>query len=431
MQSLCEHKTVTVALYYWSLEHSGGIENVVVEQTRIFSENGYSCLLLTNEKPVFYSNRIKCPNAVLSTDAAKRQSQWEQFIEDFDIKYVILNSAVDNFVKEDIENIHQSGAKVINTVHFSFPCPLLFNEAWESFSINLTVGKMCDAVATVSGIDALWWRALGCNAYYVQNPLTINTISDQPKKYTNHTMIWVGRGVAQKQPEEAIYVLHNVVKVIPDAKLIMVGLEDAGKSYRKLVKRLKLENNILFVPPTSEIAYYYQQASLHLLTSITESFCIVIAEAKSQHIPTVMYDIPFLELIEDGKGVKIVEQRNSKVAAEKIVELFLNPDVLKAVGDEAYSTLSKFSDEEVVSRWQAIFTSLDKGEKFKPNFMDPNEIIVREIYSAWMNHCRQNVWKINFFDNIERATGHSAKSLINGIVNIIIEPLKRLKRKIR
>lgn len=426
-----ENNKPSIALYYPSLEHSGGIERVVVEQTRIFTESGYECLLLTNEPPSFYSNRIRCKSEVLPIAQGERQKTWDRVITEYGIKFVILNSAVDPYVQDDIEQIHQNGAKVINTIHFSFPSPMLFNEAWESFSVNKAVGEKCDAVATVSGIDALWWRALGCNAHHVRNPFTYYDHSNSAKDYTNHTMIWVGRGVAQKQPMEALYVLREVVKEVPDAKLIMIGLEDAGKSYEKVVRQLHIDQNIEFVAPTSEIGIYYQQASLHLLTSVTESFCLVIAEAKSYCIPTVMYDIPFLELVEDGKGVEIVEQRNAKAAAERIVNLFCNPQKLEVVGKNAYSTLERFTDDDVVARWQAIFDSLEKGECYKPSPKDRNEIIVREVYSAWMNHCHQNVWKIDFFDNLERATGYSMKGVIDGFVTRIIEPLKKLKRKIR
>lgn len=421
----------SLALYYPSLEHSGGIERVVIELCRIFHAHEYPCILITDEAVSFYANRISISTVLLPKNKENRHASWIKSLSEHKTQYVITNGGFDSSWHDDIQSIHEAGARVINTVHFSFPSPMLFNEAWRSYQEVLEIGLACDALATVSKIDALWWRALGCNAHHVQNPFTYYDHRDAKIDYTNHTIIWVGRGAPQKKPLEAIKVIRKVVNEIPDAQLIMVGLEDGGRGYRSLVDEWGVKDHVTFVAPTNEIGEYYKKASLHLLTSITESFCLVIAEAKSYKIPTVMYEIPFLELIEDKKGVHVVKQGDSDVAARCIVNLFSNSEVLKHEGEEAYTTLAHFNDEEVIQRWEAIFNSLEKGERIKPDLDNPYETVIREIYSAWINHCEQNVWKIDFFDNIERATGKSAKGIINGLTNKIIGPLKHIKRKIK
>ena len=420
-----------IALYYPSLEHSGGIESVVVELCRIFSGNGFGCVLITDMMPKFYGNRISVCCELLPNDKTERRNSWKRVLLQHTVDYVITNGGFGASWEEDISSIHDSGAKVINTIHFSFPSPILFNEAWNSYKVALDIGLACDAVATVSGIDAMWWRALGCNAYHVQNPFTYYDHSDLRVNYGNHTMIWVGRGAPQKKPFEAIKIIKRVAEAIPDVHLIIVGLEDGGSCYRDIVKKWGIEGNVTFVAPTSDVGEYYKKASLHLLTSVTESFCLVIAEAKSYRIATVMYDIPFLELTEDGKGVEVVRQDDSDAAARRIVELMSDSELLRRKGEEAYSTLARFNDKEVIARWNVIFDKLDSGEQVKAGSDIHLSTIVRQVYSAWMNHCEQNVWKIEFFDNIERATGRSAKGLIDGITGRIIEPLKRIKRKFK
>lgn len=423
---VCCHKPA-IALYYPSLEHAGGIERVVVEQTRVFTEKGYPCILLTNEEPKFYCNLIKCKHCVLSTDLTKRESEWREILKEHRIKFVILNSAIDTTVFFDINVIKKCSARVINTVHFSFPCPILFNEAWESFRINQKVGKECDAVATVNKLDAVWWRAMGCNAYPVLNPFTYYDHSNAKKDYNRHTIVWIGRGAPQKKPMEALQIIAEVAKQIPDVKLFMVGVEQGA--YSKVIKHLGIVNNVTIVPPTNEIGQYYEQASIHLLTSVTESFCLVVAEAKSYHIPTIMYNIPFIELVEDGRGTIIHEQSDIKGMANSIVSLFNAPQQIHLLGKAAFESLSNFNDDNVVARWQAIFDDIDRGECQQTNTVDSTDTIICEIYSAWMNHCEQNAWKIKFFDNIERATGHSAKGIIEEFENHIINQLRRIKNK--
>lgn len=426
-----ENNKPSIALYYPSLEHSGGIERVVVELCRIFSEKGYPCTLLTDVEPQFYRNRIHVECVQLPQAIEERKQRWKDCIHRNNIKYVICNGGFEAPDLQDIDFIHEAGAKVINTVHFSFPSPMLFNEAWQSYENAKQMGVKCDAVATVNKLDSVWWRAMGCNAYPVRNPFTYYDHSEKTRDYTSHTIVWVGRGAPPKKPVEAIQVIAEVAKEVHDVKLLMVGVENGQKGYGKYVKQLGIEKNVEFIAPTNEIGQYYEQASIHMLTSVTESFCLVVAEAKSYHLPTIMYDVPFIELVEDGKGVIIHEQSDIRGMAASIVDLFRNPSRLQQMSEDAFSTLADFTDEEVTARWQTIFESLDRGECYKPNPKDPTEIIVREVYSAWMNHCRQNVWKIDFFDNLERATGHSMKGVIEGFKTKIIEPLKKLKRIIR
>lgn len=419
----------SIALYYPSLEHSGGIERVVVELCRIFKEKSYPCVLYTDVEPHFYRNRINVECISLPSDIVKRQNDWTQTIHDHKIQYVITNGGFGVPELQDIKFIHDAGAKVINTIHFSFPSPILFNEAWESYSNVLKIGQECDAVATVNKLDAIWWQALGCNAFPVRNPFTYYDHSNTTKDYTSQTLIWVGRGAPPKKPVEALEIVAEIAKQVPDVKLLMVGVENGA--FYKDIKKLDIEKNIEIIPPTNEIGKYYERASIHLLTSVTESFCLVVAEAKSYKIPTVMYNVPFIELVEDGKGVIIHEQSDIKGMAKSIVELFHNPERIKQMGEDAYETLADFNDDEVVARWQMIFDSLQRGEHCRTDVRNANDIIVREIYSAWMNHCQQNIWKIEFFDNIERATGHSVKAMIDTFTNAIINPLKNIKRKFR
>lgn len=419
----------SIALYYPSLEHSGGIERVVVELCRIFEEKKYSCVLYTDIEPHFYRNRINVECILLPSDIVKRQNTWIKTIQEHNVQFVITNGGFGVPDLEDIKFIHDAGAKVINTIHFSFPSPMLFNEAWESYANVLKIGKECDAVATVNKLDAIWWRALGCNAFPVRNPFTYYDHSNTTKDYASHTLIWVGRGAPQKKPVEALEIVAEIAKQVPDVKLLMVGVEKGA--FYKDIKKLDIEKNIEIIPPTNEIGKYYERASIHLLTSVTESFCLVVAEAKSYRIPTVMYDVPFIELVEDCKGVIIHEQSDIKGMAKSIIELFHNPERIKQMGEDAYETLSDFNDDEVVSRWQMIFDNLQRGECCQTDVISASDIIVREIYSAWMNHCQQNVWKIEFFDNIERATGHSVKAMIDTLTKAIINPLKNIKRKIR
>lgn len=421
-----------IAIFFRSLEYMGGIERVIVELASIFQRGDYNIILLTDIEICKLKEKVSVLYKTLSTDATIRVSQWGEIIKQHNIKFVIIHDASHPLVVKDINTIHKNNAKVILNIHFSFPSPILFNEAYNSYKINREVGKLCDAVATVSKIDEYWWKGLECNAFHVQNPFVNNAKLYNTDKEDN-TLIWVGRHVEQKQLDEALYTFKIIKDSIPDAKLLIVGGCGKTKKLRKLTKKLGIYNNIEFYAERTDISDLYQRASLHILTSITESFCLVIAEAKSYGIPTVMYEIPFLELVQgENNGLIQVPRFNREELANAVINLLSDKKRLKEYGIKATESIKPFNNNAVLKSWEKIFFSLENNVKDKEASEDKKyyQIIIKEIYEAWNYHAKKNIWKIDFFDNIERFLGVSAKRIINGLMKYVISPIKIIKNKL-
>lgn len=421
-----------IAIFFRSLEYMGGIERVIVELTSIFQRANYDIVLLTDIEICKLKEKISVPYKTLSTDVTIRETQWEEIIKQNNIKDVIIHDASHPLVVNDINIIHKNNAKVILNIHFSFPSPILFNEAYNSYKRNKEIGQLCDAVATVSKIDSYWWRGLDCNAFHVQNPFVNNAKQNNIDKEDN-TLIWVGRHVEAKQMNEALYTFKIIKDSIPNAKLLVVGGCGETKKLRKLTNNLEIYNNIEFYAERTDITDLYQRASLHILTSITESFCLVIAEAKSYRIPTVMYEIPFLELVQgENNGLIQVSRFNREELANVAINLLSDKKKLKEYSIQAIESIKPFNDNSVLKSWENIFVSLENGIDHKE--LSEKEkyyhIIIKELYDAWNYHSNKNVWKIDFFDNIERFLGFSAKNIINGFMKYIISPIKSIKNKL-
>lgn len=420
----------TIAIFFPSLEYIGGIERVIVEHARIFKERGHNCFLLTDVKVVRLADKINIPCFQIPTDKENRSIFLKKFLTDNGVNNLIIHNAFYGNAVQDIQDAQSCKTKVILNIHFSFPSPVLFNESYDTYQRNKEIGSLCDAVATVSSIDAYWWRALGCNAFSVQNPFVRYQNSDEDIKRESHTIIWVGRHAEQKLPFEAIEVMALVAKEISDAKLLMIGGETGNKAFNKRVRQLGIENNVVFQTSVNDIGRFYKQASIHLLTSITESFCLVIAEAKSFKLPTVMYDIPFLDIISDNKGVVRVPRWNREELAKELIHLLENPVERERIGEEAYETLTSFTDGAVLQSWESIFNSLEQKNNVSESADEKNyQIIIRELYDAWNYHCKKNQWKINIFDDYERFTGHSCKGLIDFMAKHVINPIKKIRRR--
>lgn len=416
-----------IAIYYPTLEFIGGIESVIIHQLRIFKNAGYECHIITDVPIVRCADVISVDKIVVAQDA-QRSINLQRTIEANGIEIILINGAAFSSTASDIQAIHKAGAKLVLTIHFSFPSPVIFNDAWGCYKINREIGQVCDAVVTVSRADAKWWRALGCNAFYVQNPFEISVKSSK-SEFQENVIVWVGREVEAKQMNEAFKIVSEIKQKIPDVVLRVVGPE-LSASTKNTLQQLDIENNVQFYPNENNVSRHYAAAKVHLLTSITESFCLVITEAKSHAIPTVMYSIPFLELVRDGRGIVEVEQHNAKVAASEIEKLLRDENYRLDLGQQAIDSLDNFNDEAVLAGWENVFANLKSPDE---TTCDPDDfnMYIKQIFDAWEYQRAKNQFKIDFFENLSKVTHNDGSRLVNGLMHFVVNPLKYIKGKIR
>lgn len=285
----------TLAIYFPSLENLGGIERVVEAQTLIFAKHGIHVLLVT-EQPVGKlrpSLENYCRFACLSRESS-RKDQWEKIIREHRPSLVILHGAFYAAAMETAAILRPLPVKTILNIHFSFPTPLYLTGDEGMYDSHLETARLCDAVAVVSGTDRRFWTALGCRAHYVQNPVRHAASAPVPTPpRSRRTLLWLGRPMEPKMPEEALYIMAELLPRVPDARLVMAGGHGAesGKLLQ-LTKALGISSSVTFIPEQADVEPLYAESGIHLLTSQAESFCLVLAEAKARGIPTVMYDIP-------------------------------------------------------------------------------------------------------------------------------------------
>lgn len=415
-------KLPKIGIHYKSLEHIGGIERVVSELARIFSTSSEYVSIITEEPILFLKDRIKCD--VLLLDSANREASLSDFIKNNQIEWLIFNDPSHQHIEEDIATSHNINCKVALIIHFSFPSPIYFTEASKLYSRVVSVGKLVDALACVSEMDAYCWGSLGIKTYHVQNPFVHSEPSETITGPSSNSIIWVGRGSSQKKPFSAIDIMELVIRKVPDARLKMIGVGPMKKDLLNYAKDKHIDNNIEIISETNNVGQYYAQAKIHLLTSVTESFCLVIAEAKQFGLPTVMYSIPFLELIETRKGVCVHELNDNVAMADSIIKLFNDDTLYKSMHEEALESLKPFNDSNVIKSWRNLFN--DKKEYQKNNAEEG----IAELIKAWNLFVSENWWKLDFCENIDKIIPFSLQKLAGKFLSAI-QKVKLIKRRLK
>lgn len=161
-------------------------------------------------------------------------------------------------------------------------------------------------------------------------PMGFNGVKiDNIKKEKDPTLIFVGRLNPMKGVEDAIKAFCLAYKKIENLKLWIIGRgEEKYVSYLKnIIKRNKIEKNVLFFGFVTEKEKFEAMAKAHIIVvpSLKEGFGLIVPEAASVGTPSIVYDVEGLrDLVEDGVNGLKVKKNNYIELSKNIVKLFDN-----------------------------------------------------------------------------------------------------------
>jgi len=174
------------------------------------------------------------------------------------------------------------------------------------------------------------------------------------EKYKNNFIIsYVGGFGPHRGIDTAIKSMNSVIKKIPNAKLLLIGGKVNEENLRKLTKNLELEKNIEFTG---------WQPSEKLPTYIFLSNICLVPHHKNPHtdntIPHKLFQYMFMKkpvIVSDCKPLKriinetkaglIFQAGNPKNLAEKIIQIYKNPNQYGKKGHMAILTKYNWESE--------------------------------------------------------------------------------------
>lgn len=139
----------------------------------------------------------------------------------------------------------------------------------------------------------------------------------------------------------------------------IVGDGEDGEMYRKWVKDNRL-NNVFFHGAQNPIDYY-KRSSIFLMTSCSEAWGMSMTEAQQNMCVCIAFDsyCAVRDIIKDGQNGVLVPYPSIKglVAAIRRVA---DDDMLRfRMATESIRTVSRFSTDETVCRWNELVCSLN------------------------------------------------------------------------
>lgn len=134
------------------------------------------------------------------------------------------------------------------------------------------------------------------------------------------TIMFVGRLRSTKKPEDAVRAFLSVRRIIPDAKMQVLG---GGPLLKKLRSKYS-RTGISFLGPTygNLKLELMRKASLLLVPGVREGWGLVVTEANSMGTPAIAYDVPGLrDSVRDGETGILVPRGNHLAMATAAIAL--------------------------------------------------------------------------------------------------------------
>jgi glycosyltransferase involved in cell wall biosynthesis/peptidoglycan/xylan/chitin deacetylase (PgdA/CDA1 family) len=145
------------------------------------------------------------------------------------------------------------------------------------------------------------------------------------------------KGEGHKGLIESLKAVAELKNQYPEIHLNIVGRGDNYEHFKKLCRKMEIENNVTFcgLLKTKDIVTIYQKTNVFIAPAKKESFGIAIIEAMACGLPVIANNaegIPYL--IQNEKNGYIVDVKKNQIA-DKVKFLFQNPSVAKRIGDAA------------------------------------------------------------------------------------------------
>ena len=252
---------------------------------------------------------------------------------------------------------------------------------------NWKIFRLADGLVVLSRVFERFWKNLGCNAYYIPNPLPPEGFGFRRDPSVNRkTILWVGRIVEAKGVREIIPIMREVIRKVPNAKLRVLGAVGDPYLFEELkseIKSARLKKCIEFCGYQLDVRQFYATADVMLTTSPAEGFSFTIAESKLFALPMVCYELPYLELLRSGGGYISVRQGDASTAASAIAEILSNDELRLQMSTAARKSIEPFIGHDFAGDWKRVFDDAINGRRAIDMNFEANQIELLLMNEIW------------------------------------------------
>ena len=165
-----------------------------------------------------------------------------------------------------------------------------------------------------------------------------------PKKFSNPTILYLGRIKKYKRVDLLVSLFNEIVKKIPKTRLIVAGWGTEASHLTDIIMKSPLRRKISLVGPvsTQEKKALLSKSWLFVNPSIGEGWSIAVIEANLHGTPAVSFDVPGLaESVQQGKTGLLAKNADDLVT--KICSILTDKILRERLSNNASQWAREFS----------------------------------------------------------------------------------------
>lgn len=176
----------------------------------------------------------------------------------------------------------------------------------------------------------------------------------------------VGNLLAGKGHRYLLEAARLVLNDFSGVSFVIVGKEESQESLNRLLQlaeRLKIREKVIFTGFRQDVAQLMATFDVFVLPSLWEGFGIVLLEAMAMGKPVIGTKVGGIpEIIEDGANGFLVEPRNPRQLAEKILALLCDESMRDRMGQNGRQIVhERFSIQRTVRATEQVYISALNG----------------------------------------------------------------------
>lgn len=189
----------------------------------------------------------------------------------------------------------------------------------------------------------------------IGNPVSIPEKFMQLPERRVKEIVSVGRFTPEKNYPLLLKAFQKVADQANGFILKIYGKVDESLKLEDLCKELGIEDKVIFMGQVDDILEQIRNASVFVLSSISEGMPNALLEAMAIGLPVVATDCPSggpRQLICDGENGLLVPNNDIDALADGILRIIRDRNLSRKLSENAVKIVDEYSEEKICNQWK-------------------------------------------------------------------------------